>query len=242
LVNAQKYNAIVRSKWKCIPIVMVNQEPVKLQAKTYLYKRASILALVTIFYNIIEGIVSLLLGMEDETLSLFGFGLDSFVEVISGIGVWHMIHRFKKKNDTHPDRFEQQALRITGTAFYILVFGLTTTAILNLYQGHKPVTTFWGIVVALVSISSMWLLIHFKVKVGRQLNSQAILTDANCTKTCLYLSVVLLLTSIGYEYTGIGGMDAMGTLAIAFFSLKEGREAFQKAKGIACACHQKVQA
>lgn len=219
---------------------MANQVSVKLQTKTYFYKWASILALITIFYNIVEGIVSLLFGMEDETLSLFGFGLDSFVEVISGIGVWHMIHRFKYKNVTNPDRFEQQALRITGTAFYMLVFGLTTTAILSLYQGHKPVTTFWGIVVALVSIVSMWLLIHYKLKVGRQLNSQAILADANCTKTCLYLSVGLLLTSIGYEYTGIGGMDAIGTMVIAYLSFKEGREAFQKAKGIACVCHQKV--
>ena len=80
----------------------------------------------------------------------------------------------------------------------------------------------------------MWLLIHYKVKVGKQLKSQAILMDATCTKTCLYLSFVLLLSSAGYELTNIGGLDSMGAILIAVFSFKEGRESFQKARGITC--------
>ena len=82
----------------------------------------------------------------------------------------------------------------------------------------------------------MWALIHFKVKVGRQLNSDAILEDANCTKTCLYLSIVLLLASVGYEITGIGGIDSIGAVLIAIFSFREGREAFEKSRGESCHC------
>lgn len=177
------------------------------------------------------------LGLEDETYALFGFGLDSFVEVISGIGIWHMIKRVQLNSASAPDRFEEQALRITGTAFFLLAFGLVTISLANLYQGHKPETTFWGIIIALVSIIAMWILIHYKVEVGRKLNSQAILADANCTKACLYLSVILLIASAGYEMTGIGGLDAAGAIMIAVFSLREGREALQKAKGMpACGC------
>ena len=58
-----------------------------------LYRTASLLALITIGYNVLEGVVSVSLGAADETLSLFGFGLDSFVEVISGFGIWHMLQR-----------------------------------------------------------------------------------------------------------------------------------------------------
>ena len=82
----------------------------------------------------------------------------------------------------------------------------------------------------------MWLLIHFKVKVGRRYNSQALLADAACTKACLYLSVVLLIASVGYEVTGIGLVDSLGAFVIAIFSFKEGREAFDKAKGKPCGC------
>lgn len=199
-----------------------------------LYRVASILAIVTIAYNILEGLVSVYFGAEDSTLALFGFGLDSFVEVISGIGIWHMIQRIQRQPERDPDRFEITALRITGSAFYLLSVGLTISALLNLYRGHKPETTFWGIVIALISISVMWILIRYKMKVGSQLHSDAILADANCSRVCLWLSWVLLFASVGYELTGIGGMDAVGAIIIAVFSFREGRESFEKARGETC--------
>jgi divalent metal cation (Fe/Co/Zn/Cd) transporter len=205
--------------------------------KESLYKWAYTLALITIFYNIVEGVISVLFSLEDETIALFGFGFDSFVEVISGIGIWHMIKRLKQSTDANPDRFEKQALRITGTAFYILTVGLFVTAIINLYREHTPESTFWGIIIASISILTMWLLIHYKLKVGKKLNSQSIIADANCTRACMYLSMVLLLSSAGYELFKIGGIDSMGAVIIAFLSLKEGREAFEKARSnFVCSC------
>src|SRR4030067_624103 len=89
-----------------------------------LYSLAYLMAVITIAYNIVEGLVSVIFGLEDETMALFGFGLDSFVEVISGIGIWHMIRRIRNsRTNENPDRFERQALRITGTAFYLLTTG-----------------------------------------------------------------------------------------------------------------------
>jgi divalent metal cation (Fe/Co/Zn/Cd) transporter len=202
-----------------------------------LYRWASALALITIIYNIAEGMVSVYFGFDDETIALFGFGLDSFVEVISGIGIWHMINRLRRDNGRDSDRFERRALRITGTAFYILAAGLVVTSLMNISRGHRPETAFWGIIVASISIVTMWILIHYKIKVGERLDSQAIIADANCTKACLYLSVILLLSSAGYELTGIGGLDSFGAILIAGFSFREGRESFQKAKGnMNCNC------
>jgi divalent metal cation (Fe/Co/Zn/Cd) transporter len=201
-----------------------------------LYRIASILAIVTIVYNILEGVISVYFGVDDDTLALFGFGLDSFVEVISGVGIWHMIQRIQRQPERDPDRFEITSLRITGTAFYLLSIGLTIGALLNLYHGHKPQTTIWGIVIATISISVMWILIRYKVRVGRQLHSEAILADANCSRVCLWLSCVLLIASAGYELTGIGGIDAAGAIMIALFSFREGRESFEKARSGSCHC------
>jgi divalent metal cation (Fe/Co/Zn/Cd) transporter len=200
------------------------------------YKWATGLALVTIFYNLIEGAVSVFFGLEGGTVSLLGFGVDSFVEVISGVGIWHMIRRMKKDDAEGRDAFEKTALRVTGTAFYLLSAGLSTTSLINIFGGHKPETTFCGIVVATISILTMWMLIHYKVKVGRRFNSDALLADAACTRTCLYLSVVLLAASVGYEMTGIGVLDSLGAAGIAALSFKEGRESFEKAEGKACGC------
>ena len=202
---------------------------------------ASALALITIFYNLIEGVVSVLFGLEDGTVALFGFGVDSFVEVISGVGIWHMVRRMRQNSGSLPDRFEATALRVTGSAFYLLSAGLVVTTAVNVYRGQKPETTFWGIVVSVISIVSMLFLMKYKVKIGKRFNSQALLADAACTKTCIYLSVVLLAASLGFEFTGIGMLDSLGAAGIAFLSFREGREAFGKARGEACSCQGKCQ-
>ncbi|NJD57041.1 MAG: hypothetical protein FIA94_11645 [Nitrospirae bacterium] len=204
--------------------------------KTF-YAWANALALITIIYNIVEGLVSIFFGFSDESLSLFGFGVDSFVEVISGLGIWHMVRRMRQNGNEAPDTFEKTALKTTGTAFYLLTAGLLLSSALNVYRGSRPETTLWGIIVSTVSILTMWLLMHYKLKIGRQFNSPALIADAHCTKTCLYLSFVLLISSLGYELTGVGMLDSAGALVIAFLSFREGREAFEKAKGnLSCSC------
>ena len=190
----------------------------------------------TIGYNFLEGTVSTLLGFQDETLALFGFGVDSFIEVISAIGVAHMITRIRRFPDVSRDRFEITALRITGSCFCLLTVGLVITAVFNIVQGHQPETTFWGIVISAISIVTMWILIVLKMKVGKQLDSQPIIADAKCTKVCLYMSFVLLASSFIYELTHIGYLDSIAALGIAYFSGKEGKEAFEKAQGKASCC------
>ncbi|MBC8213522.1 MAG: cation transporter [Candidatus Marinimicrobia bacterium] len=204
--------------------------------KFKLYRWAITLAIITVFYNVFEGLVSIYFGMDDETLSLFGFGVDSFVEVISGIGIWHMVIRLKRNGEEQRDGFERTALRITGSVFYLLVATLVISSVWNLITHHQPETTFWGIVISSISIFTMWLLIHYKKQIGGKLNSQAIIADANCTKTCMYLSITLLIASTGYELTGFGGIDAIGSLIIAGFAFKEGKESFDKSNDLSCSC------
>jgi len=196
--------------------------------KLKLYKTAYILALITIFYNIIEGLVSIFFGIADETLTLFGFGADSFIEVLSGIGIAHMLIRVKNNGNETNDEFENRALKITGISFYILSAGLTVTAIYNLITDHKPTTTLWGVIIAIISLSTMWILIREKMKVGHALGSSSIIADANCTRVCMYMSGVLLISSAVYELTHIAYMDIIGTAGIVWLSINEGRECFEK--------------
>lgn len=112
---------------------VTTSSPEVIQIKLIQYKRASLLAQITIFYNLIEGAVSVFFSVADETLSLFGFGIDSFVEVLSGIGIWNMVRRMKDNPEADPGPFEKKALQITGTAFYILAIGLVIIAGINLY-------------------------------------------------------------------------------------------------------------
>jgi divalent metal cation (Fe/Co/Zn/Cd) transporter len=203
------------------------------------YRIAFCLAVFTILYNIIEGLVSIYFGYQDKTLALFGFGADSFIEVLSGFGIAHMVLRIQKNPESSRDDFERTALRITGYAFYMLTVGLAGTSLYNLITGRTPETTLWGIIIALISIAVMWVLVFWKRKIGRQLNSAAILADAECTKICMYMSLVLLVSSGVYELTQFALVDVLGTLGLAYLSFKEGRECFEKAKGkMHCHCDE----
>lgn len=212
-----------------------------------LYKQAYYLALFTILYNLVEGVISMGLGYSDETIALFGFGVDSFIEVISGLGILVMVRRIRRSVSVQKVKgvpttsdsvtvFEKKALKVTGTAFYLLSIGLAAGIIVNLINGHKPETTMWGIVISLISIIVMYWLVWMKRSTGRALDSQPILADANCTLVCIYMSLVLLVSSLVYELTGFAYADVIGAAGLIWFSVSEGREAFEKAKGKECSC------
>jgi divalent metal cation (Fe/Co/Zn/Cd) transporter len=200
------------------------------------WSHATWLALFTITYNLLEGLISILFGLSDEALTLFGFGVDSFIEVMSGIGILAMVLRIRQHPETPRSRFEKTALQITGTSFYLLIAGLAAIATFNLFTAHRPETTLPGLVISVVSIAVMWMLVMGKRKVGRALNSLPILSDANCTMVCIYMSIILLASSLIYELTGFGFVDSIGALGLMYFSYNEGKESFEKAAGMEDCC------
>ena len=209
---------------------------IKANDLTRYYRIALWLGFFTVIYNLLEGVVSVAFGWQDETLALFGFGVDSFIECLSGLGIVAMILRIQYNPDSPKGSIEKTALRITGVSFYLLAIGLFITALFNLYSGHKPQTTLSGLVISLISIAVMWALVWGKRRVGKRLNSAPILADANCTKVCIYMSLVLLATSAIYQLTGFGYADSLGALGLIYFAVNEGRESFEKADSVDCTC------
>ena len=201
-----------------------------------LYKQAYNLALFTICYNIIEGIISVVFGYEDKNLTLIGFGLDSFIEVMSNLGIVYMITRIRQNPQSERSEFEKTALKVTGYAFYLLCVGLLLGVVFTIVEEQKPNQTFAGILVSLVSIAVMVYVYTTQIRIGKQLNSAPIIADGECTKVCVYMSVVLLVSSGVYQFTGFKYADVIGLLGLIYFSYKEGRECFEKAAGNECSC------
>ncbi len=215
----------------------MNTSSISISEQNRLYKIAYALAIFTVIYNVAEGLIATYFGLEDESLTLFGFGADSFIEVISGLGIAHMILRIQKRSNSNRDTFERRALRITGFSFYVLVFGLVVTSFYNIWTGHRPITTVFGVVISVISILVMIILLNWKRRVGNKLHSDPILADANCTLVCVYMSIILLISSLIFELTNILYIDSIGTLALAFFAFKEGKECFEKSNSEKyCSC------
>ena len=160
------------------------------------------------------------------------------MEVASGIGIFHMVVRMRRNSIEERDRFEVTALRVTGVAFFLLAAGLAAGGLFSIVVSRTPGTTVPGIIISVVSLVTMWLLIRHKLRVGKALDSDAIIADAHCTRACLRLSVVLLVSSGIYALTGWGFVDALGSFGIGVLAVLEGREALEKARTreIACTC------
>lgn len=194
----------------------------------HFYKLAYGLAVFTIIYNLIEGLFALYFGYEDESVTLFGFGVDSMIEVISGMGIAHMVRRIKRNKNERRGHFERKALRVTGISFYLLAIGLIFISVFNIIVGHRPQATFWGVIISVVSILVMWAVILGKKRAGEKLQSKAILADAYCILMCHYMAIVLLLSSVIYEISGLGFIDSMGGMVLAWLAIKEGKRCFKQ--------------
>jgi divalent metal cation (Fe/Co/Zn/Cd) transporter len=183
----------------------------------------------TITWNVLEGLVAVVAGAIAGSISLVGFGIDSFIEVTSGsVLLWRMsvdteVHR-RELN-------ERRALKIVGVCFLLLAAYIAYESVLHLWSRRAPEHSIPGIVLACVSLVVMPLLSTAKRKVGHALGSAAMHADAKQTEFCTYLSGVLLAGLLLNTLFGLWWADPVAALIMVPIIAKEGIEGLQ---GKAC--------
>ena len=195
-----------------------------------LKQKALFLSYFTVAYNILEGLISLFAGYLAGSIALVGFGLDSFVESLSG-GV--MIWRFRRHPElsaAQEERLENQAVKIVGITFLVLAAYVCYESLEKLYLKQAPAPSLLGIIIATVSLLIMPLLFHLKHRTGKSLNSPSLMADARQTLACAFLSLALLV-GLGLNYLyGLWQADPVIGLVIVIFLIKEGHEALTTKK------------
>jgi len=183
----------------------------------------------TVVWNTLEGLIAVVAGVIAGSISLVGFGIDSFIEVTSGsVLLWRMA----VDSDVHRrETNEKRALRIVGTCFLLLAAYITHESILDLWSKRAPEHSIAGIVLACVSLIVMPLLSRAKRKVGRALGSAAMHADAKQTEFCTYLSAILLAGLLLNILFGLWWADPVAALIMVPIIAKEGIEGLQ---GKAC--------
>jgi divalent metal cation (Fe/Co/Zn/Cd) transporter len=179
----------------------------------------------TITYNVIEGIIALIAGGVASSAALIGFGLDSFVEVLSAAAIaWQF-------SAADPESREKPALRIIAFAFFGLAAYVTVDAVLSLAGVREPEHSPVGIVLAAVSLVVMPVVSWLERRAGRELGSASAVADSKQTLICAYLSAALLIGLLLNSLLGWAWADSVAALFIAGFAVKEGLEAW---RGDAC--------
>ncbi len=185
--------------------------------------RGRLLEYFTIAWNILEGVVAVVAGGMAGSISLVGFGIDSFIEVTSGSAVlWRMI---VDRDEKRRERNERLSLIIVGICFLMLSAYIGFEAISDLVTGREPERSVAGIMLACVSLIAMPLLSRAKKKVGKQLGSAAMHADARQTDFCVYLSAILLAGLVLNAAFGWWWADPTAALIMVPIIAKEGFDA-----------------
>lgn len=192
-----------------------------------LLSRALQLAYFTVAWNVIEGLVAIWAAIPAGSDALLGFGLDSGVESLSGLVlIWRL--NIERKDTDRAAEVEEQALKLIGLTFFALAAFVGYQSATTLLNGVRPEPSWVGIAVTTLSLIVMPILARNKERVGKAMDSRAVLADSAETWACVYLSVVVLAGLALNALFGWWWADPVAAFAVVGFLVKEGREAFSQ--------------
>lgn len=195
--------------------------PLSASERQRLGRRAQLLAGASVTYNVVEAVIAITAGVVAGSVALIGFGLDSIVEVSSGLIIlWQFRHRL-------PESRERTALRLMAISFFALAAYVGVESVRALASGHEPDSSTVGIVLASLSLVIMPFLSWAQRRTGRALGSNAVVADGTQTLLCTYLSAVLLLGLVLNATLGWSWADPIAGLVIAAVAVREGRDAWR---------------
>jgi cation diffusion facilitator family transporter len=197
-------------------------------ARRALLHRGLRLEYLTVGWNLVEGAIAVTAAVTAGSVALLGFGIDSFVESISGsVLVWRLQAETAGSRDEETiERIERRAERLVGFSFFALAAYIVFDAITTLVSQERPDASPVGVALTAVSIGVMLWLARAKRRTAAELGSRALAADAEQTQACWYLSVVVL-TGIGINALfGWWWADPLAALGVSVILLREGREAW----------------
>lgn len=192
-----------------------------------LYRKALLLSYFTVGYNIIEGLVSIFSGLIAGSTALIGFGVDSFIESLSGsVMIWRF-RKADKLSEEQVENIERKALKLIAFTFFILGGYVLYEGGKSLLYNEAPERSLIGIIVTILSLIIMPILTYFKYQTGKQLKSKSLMADSKQTLACVVLSVTTLI-GLGLNYLfGFWQADPIAGFLIALYLWKEGYEAYR---------------
>lgn len=198
-----------------------------------LIREAFRLEWLTVGWMVIEAVVGAASGIAAGSVLLLAFGLDSFVELASaGVLIWRLSVELRR-GQAFSEKAERLASRIGGGLLFALSAYVVVSAGWSLWTCHGAEFSASGFAISVLAIPIMRYLARRKIALAEKLGSRAMRADAMESITCGWLSLVVVVGLIAQVALGTWWVDAVGSLAVVWFLVKEGREAWA---GEECGC------
>lgn len=186
------------------------------------FKFGLLLSYITVGYNMVEGVMSVVLGSVTGSVALVGFGLDSFTESLSGsVMIWRLSKHGKISHEEE-EAVEARAANLVGVTFFILAAYILYEAIKKLMSHAVPEASLFGIVIAALSLLIMPALAYLKHTTGKAIKSHSLIADSMQTVICVLMSVALLIGLAANYFFGIWWLDPVAALFFVIILVKEG--------------------
>jgi divalent metal cation (Fe/Co/Zn/Cd) transporter len=201
------------------------------ERRVQLHRRALRLEHFTVGWNIIEAVVAIAAGIVAGSVALIGFGFDSAIEVISGVGLlWRLRKVGPDAAVSEESQAERRALYVVAATFFLLAAYITYDAMSALLQQEEPLTSPVGIALSVLSLVVMPVLAYAKHRTGREMGSRALVADSRETLVCSFLSLALLVGVGAFALFGWWWADPVGALAMLPVIVWQGWETFAEAR------------
>lgn len=188
-----------------------------------LMRSADGLAMFTVVWNVLEGVVAIVAALAAGSQALLGFGLDSGIESISAsILLWRLFA--ERRAPERAEQVERRAVKLIGLSFFVLAAFVAVDAIRSLVTASEPEASPVGIALTALSLVVMPVLAHKKRQVGREIGSRSVQADSTQTRACAYLSAVVLGGLLLNALLGWWWADPIAALGVVVFLVREGRE------------------
>lgn len=192
-----------------------------------LIRQAFRLEWMTVAWMTVEGAVAIGAGIVAGSLTLTAFGLDSVIELSSACVLIWRLNVELRHGQAFSERAERTASKIGGGLLFALAAYIVAGAVWSLWTRHGETFSLLGLIVAGLAIPIMALLARRKIAIAAQLGSRAMWADAAESITCGWLSLVVVIGLTTDFLLGAWWVDAVTSLAIVWFVIKEGREAWR---------------
>jgi cation diffusion facilitator family transporter len=188
-------------------------------------RTARYLVALTLLYNSVEGVVAIVAGILAGSIALVGFGLDSAIEVsASAVVLIHLLRR----NEEEDSYWEQRVAVFVGLTFLALAAYVGFESVSDLIRRSKPDPSYFGIIIAGLSLALMPLLARLKHDKAHEIGSRALEAESRETLVCSYLSAALLVGLGANALFGWWWADPVAALVIVAFLAKESWEAITR--------------